>query len=178
MHQITIGIGGGYSGAGKTHVAACLLDILRGWGAIKYTRTSLYSCITDDPAVLSEQGKDTRRFLDAGAAKVIWVQSPPAELAVVLPMALDMLSSLKGVLIEGNSAINVLHPDIIIFVCGKNSERFKDSAYKILLSSQAVVYDITPPDGAPESAKKFRKEQINDLLGFIRDLVEAHGEGT
>lgn len=174
MHQVRIGIGGAYSGSGKTHIASCLLEILRGWGAIKYTRTSLYSSITDDPAVLSEQGKDTRRFLDAGAEKVIWVQSPPAELAVVLPMALDMLSSLKGVLIEGNSAVNVLQPDIIIFVCGEDSQRFKDSAYKILRNSQAVMYNVTPPDGVPDSAKIFKKDQMHDLLEFVKDLVKVH----
>jgi molybdopterin-guanine dinucleotide biosynthesis protein len=174
MHQVTIGIGGAYSGSGKTHVASCLLEILRGWGAIKYTRTSLYSSITDDPAVLSEKGKDTQRFLDAGAAKVIWVQSPPAELAIVLPMALDMLSSLQGVLIEGNSAVNVLQPDIIIFMCGEDSQQFKDSAYKILRNSQAVMYDVTPPDGVPDSAKIFKKDQMNDLQDFVKDLLKEH----
>ena len=178
MRQVRIGIGGAYSGVGKTHVASCMLEILRGWGAIKYTRTSLYSSITDDPAVLSEQGKDTRRFLDAGAEKVIWVQSPPAELAAVLPMALDMLSSLNGVLIEGNSAVNVLQPDIMIFVCGEDSQRFKDSAYKILHNSQAVMYDVTLPDGMPDSAKIFKKDQMNDLLEFVKDLVKAHEDST
>jgi molybdopterin-guanine dinucleotide biosynthesis protein len=175
MHQVRIGIGGAYSGSGKTSVASCLLQVLKGWGAIKYTRTSLYSSITDDPAVLSEHGKDTRRFLDSGAEKVIWVQSPPAELAVVLPMALDMLSSLKGVLIEGNSAVNVLDPDILIFVCGE-SQRFKDSAYTILHNSDAVIYDVTPPDRVPDSARIFQKDQMNDLKDFVKDRVKIHEE--
>ena len=176
MHQVRIGIGGAYSGAGKTHVASCLLEMLKGWGAIKYTRTSLYSSVNDDPAVLSEQGKDTRKFLDAGAEKVVWVQSPPAELAGVIPMALDLVSSLKGVLIEGNSAVNVLQPDIVIFVCGEDSQRFKDSAYRILRNSHAIIYDVNPPDGMPNSAKIFKKDQMNDLLDFVKDLVKAHEE--
>jgi len=178
MHQVRIGIGGAYSGSGKTRIASCLLEILRGWGAIKYTRTSLYSSITDDPSVLSEQGKDTRRFLDAGAERVIWVQSPPADLAAILPMALDKLSSLKGILIEGNSAITVLQPDIIIFVCGEDSQRFKDSAYTILRNSHVVIYHVTLPDGVPNSAKIFKTDQMNELLDFVEDFVATYEKST
>ncbi|MDH5767928.1 MAG: hypothetical protein OEZ31_03100, partial [Nitrospirota bacterium] len=70
MRPFIIGIGGAHSGAGKTAYASLILKRLKGWGAIKYTKTSLYSSITDDVKILSEKGKDTKRLLDSGAERV------------------------------------------------------------------------------------------------------------
>src|SRR4030043_256168 len=67
MRPVIIGIGGAQSGAGKTTIASLILKRLKGWGAIKYTKNSLYCSITDDLKILSEKGKDTKRLLDAGA---------------------------------------------------------------------------------------------------------------
>ena len=71
MKHIIIGIGGGHSGAGKTTMACEILKKVEGWGAIKFTKTSFYSSITDDQEVLSAKGKDTGRLLEAGAERVL-----------------------------------------------------------------------------------------------------------
>lgn len=140
IKPIIIGIGGAHSSAGKTTYATSLLEKLKGWGAIKYTKTALYCSITDDLNILAKKDKDTGRLLDSGAERVLWVQSPPDEIADILPMAVERLSDLKGIIVEGNSAIEFLKPDIIIFIFGDDSSRIKESAKRILKIADAVVY--------------------------------------
>lgn len=174
MRPIIIGIGGAHSGAGKTTIASLILKRLKGWGAIKYTKNSLYCSITDDLKILSEKGKDTKRLLDAGAEKVLWVQSPFSELGEVLPMAVEMLSHLKGILIEGNSAIEILKPDVVIFVSGAKAERFKKGAEKILKMADVVIFDKELPHGILQSAKRFRRDDAEGYIEFITGLVKEY----
>lgn len=173
MRPIIIGIGGAHSGAGKTTYASLLLKRLKGWGAIKYTKTSLYSSVTDDIGVLSEEGKDTRRLLDSGAEKVLWVQSPHETLSDALQMAIESLSYLKGIIIEGNSVIEILKPDVIIFVSGAEG-RFKRSAEKILGMADVVIFDKEPPLGAPGGAKRFRRDDVEGYVNFIIGIVNKY----
>jgi len=171
MRPIIIGIGGAHSGAGKTTVASLSLKRLKGWGAIKYTKTSLYCSITDDIEILSEKGKDTKRLLDSGAEKVLWVQSSFSELGEVLPMAVEMLSHLKGVLIEGNSAIEILKPDIVIFISGAEG-KIKKGAEKILKMADVIIFDKKPPQGIPKNAKRFRRDDVEEFVDFVMGLVK------
>lgn len=173
MRPIIIGIGGAHSGAGKTTIASLILKRLKGWGAIKYTKTSLYCSITDDIEILSEKGKDTKRLLDSGAEKVLWIQSSFSELEEVLPMAVEMLSHLKGVLIEGNSAIEVLKPDIVIFISGAE-EKIKKGAEKILKMADVVIFDKEPPQGIPKDAKRFRRDDVEECINCITRLIRKY----
>jgi molybdopterin-guanine dinucleotide biosynthesis protein len=167
-----IGIGGGYSGSGKTTVACEILKKLKGWGAIKYTKTFLYSSIIDNKDVLSEEGKDTKKLLDAGAEEVLWARAPFSELSEILPLAVEMLSHLKGIVVEGNSAIEILNPDIVIFVSGKY-KKFKPGAEKILRMADIVIFDTEPPPGIPQDAERFRRDKVEDIFeclsGFIKN---------
>lgn len=152
MRPLIIGIGGAHSGAGKTTYASLLLKKLRGWGAIKYTKTALYSSIIDDREILCQEDKDTAVLLNSGAEAVLWVQSPPGELGEVLPQAVGKLAGFEGIIVEGNSAIEFLKPDIIIFIFGSNPERIKESAEKILKISDIVVRE--PKDTGSWNLKK------------------------
>ncbi|NCO67098.1 MAG: hypothetical protein COY75_02935 [Nitrospirae bacterium CG_4_10_14_0_8_um_filter_41_23] len=171
MRPVIIGIGGAHSGAGKTTYASLILNRLKGWGAIKYTKTSLYCSLVEDIKVLSEKGKDTKRLLDAGAEKVLWVQSSFSELEEVLPMAVEMLSHLKGVLVEGNSAIEILEPDIVIFVSGIEG-KIKKGAEKILKMADVVIFEKKPPQGIPKNAKRFRRDDVEGVIDFIMGLIK------
>ena len=166
MRPIIIGIGGGHSGVGKTTIACKVLQRFPGWGAIKYTKTSLYASITDDIDVLSEKDKDTKRFLDSGAEKVLWVRSPFHELPEILPTAVEMLSHLKGIVVEGNGAIDVLGPDIVVFVFGPEGE-IKSGAGKILRMADIIVFDRELPPETPQAGKKFRRDEAEKFLDFI-----------
>lgn len=171
MRPVLLGIGGGHSGVGKTTVACKILQKLSGLGAIKYSKTSFYGSITEDIKILSEKGKDTRRFLDSGAEKVLWVRAPFYELPEILPIAVEMLSPLKGIVIEGNSAIEVLTPDITVFVSGPEG-KMKAGAEKILRLADVVVFDSKLPQQTPETCKNFRRDEIESFLDFISDTVK------
>jgi molybdopterin-guanine dinucleotide biosynthesis protein len=171
MKPIIIGIGGGHSGAGKTIIACEILKNAEGWAAIKFTKTSFYSSITDDQKVLSAQGKDTGRLLEAGAEKVLWVQSSGDELAETASMAVQMLSNLPGIVVEGNSMIEVLTPDIVVFVAG-SGERFKPGAERVLGMADIVITDEKSPQGVPEGAEIFHSADVERCMLSVLERIQ------
>lgn len=175
MRPITIGIGGAHSGSGKTTYASLILQRLPGWGAIKYTRTELYCSLTDDTEILMKEGKDTRRMLDSGADRVLWVQSPPSELGEVLPLAVDRLSDMKGIVVEGNSAIEFLSPDIIIFILGSDPGQSKKGTEGLLRRADIVVAGEEISGDLPEGAMIFLKsaDDHERFLGYTVRMVET-----
>lgn len=195
----TIGIAGAHSGSGKTTLAVALLryltkplsdsgitrpmplSALKRWGAIKYTRSVLYSSIVDDRSILLEKDKDTRRLLDAGAEEVLWVQSPRADLEGVLPIALERLYHLDGIVIEGNSAIEFISPDIVLFIFGVSSDRIKPSAHLTLGKADFVLIPEgteglsgvgEEPAGEASSPVTHRRPMIVRIGPFPRGLDE------
>lgn len=168
---ILIGIGGAHSGSGKTTYASLLFQRLRGWGGIKYTKTDIYCSLVDEREVLLTEGKDTRRMLDAGAERVLWVKSPPSELGELLPLAMEKLSDLKGIIVEGNSAIEFLVPDIIIFIFGNSSEKIKESAKGILEKADVVLSEKATPGVVPGRARCFGKSPV-DNEEFLISIVQ------
>ncbi|MEW6067925.1 MAG: hypothetical protein AB1610_06510 [Nitrospirota bacterium] len=171
MKPVIIGIGGSYSEVGKTTFACSLLKRLKGWGAIKYTKTPLYCSITEDIDILSKEGKDTKRFLESGAEKVIWVQSPFKNLKETLQLAVENLSYLKGIIIEGNSPVEVLEPDIVIFISGDEGEKIKKNSMRTLKKADIIIYDKELPPCIPEGIKIFnnknKREDCLDAVNFI-----------
>jgi molybdopterin-guanine dinucleotide biosynthesis protein len=171
MHPLIIGIAGAYSGAGKTTVACEILKRFKGLGAIKYTKTSLYSSITGDPEILYEEGKDTRKMMDAGAEQVLWVQAPSDELEKVITQAVEMLSHLEGIIIEGNSAVNAVKSDIVLFVSG-SPELTKNDAITFLDSADIVLSDTEFLQSIPASNHKYGKDDIEGYMKRLERIIE------
>jgi len=171
MFPLIIGIAGAYSGAGKTTVACEILKRFKGWGAIKYTKTSLYSSITGDLEILLEEGKDTRKMKDAGAEQVLWVQAPSDELEKVIPQAVEMLSHLAGIIIEGNSAVNAVKSDIVLFVSG-SPDLFKNDAGHFLDTADIVLSDTDFSQGIPEANRQYGKDDIEGYLRRLERIIE------
>lgn len=170
---IILGIGGSHSKVGKTTLVTALLNKLKGWGAIKYTKTALYSSIIEDRETLSLKGKDTRHFLDAGATTVLWVQSPASGLSEIMSLAMERLSNLEGIIIEGNSAIEFLKPDIIIFISEKDSSRLKESGKRVQGLADIIYYrdvrEILIKGG------KNIKGGIEEVISIVCDMVNKKG---
>jgi molybdopterin-guanine dinucleotide biosynthesis protein len=152
--MMIIGIAGAHSGIGKTTLCELLLRELTkttnnegrfynlDWGAIKYTRSSIYCSLSTDLQLLWCENKDTARMLKAGAKEVVWVQSPPERLQEVLPMAIDRLSHLGGILVEGNSAVEFLRPDIVVFLDSKKVDDRKPSAERLIAMADIIIQPI------------------------------------
>ena len=169
MRPFIIGIGGAHSKVGKTTIACKILRRLQDWGAIKYTKTSFYSSITDNPDILRQEHKDTSRLLNAGAQNVLWVQSPSEGLQEVLQVAIDMLSYVKGIVLEGNSAIEVLMPELVIFVAG--DREIKRGAEKILRMADAVIFDKDLPEDTPTTAARLHINNEQEYINFIMERL-------
>lgn len=141
------------------------------WGAIKYTKTAFYSSIIDDITILRQKDKDTKKLLDAGAEEVLWVQSPADNIEEVMPLALERLSGLDGIIVEGNSAIEFLKPDIVIFLLGFRAKTIKPSAQLVFKHADIIVCDDLPTaTGLIENRKP--QPQIFSLSSLnIKELI-------
>lgn len=154
---LIIGVGGYESGSGKTTVLTNILRALtnkedfikcssstlrtmKRWGAIKYTKTEIYSSIIEDFEILNESGKDTQRLFESGAEKVLWVMATSSDLPEIMSIAIEKLYNLDGIMIEGNSAILTANPDITIFVSLEESDsEIKPTGRKVLEKAQIVL---------------------------------------
>ena len=81
-------------------------------------------------------------------------------------MAVQMLSNLPGIVVEGNSMIEVLIPDIVVFVAG-GRERFKPGAERVLRMADIVVTDEELPEGLPEQAERFHTADVERCVEHI-----------
>ncbi len=158
---LLISVTGAHSGSGKTTFAVKLLEKLAGkWGAIKYTKTSFYSSITDSPEIIDQKNKDTYRLSGAGAEMVLWVQSPLEGLKEIIEKALTKFSGivgLEGIIIEGNSPSLLLTPDIVAFVYGEDKSKVKESSRSILDKASIKVY----------------RDNFNDSLEVVMDEIKS-----
>lgn len=147
------------------------------WGAVKYTKTELFTSLIDDRDVLSEKDKDTGRFIKAGAEGVVWVKAPSESLAEVLPLALERLSGLEGLVIEGNSAIEFLKPDIVIFIFGNDKRNWKTGIENLAGMADIIIYE--DESCLPEFVKAKRLflgdvhgiKEVQEFFEFISGLI-------
>lgn len=150
-----IAVAGASSGVGKTTVAEILLRHFKNYAAIKTTTTHKSPCpridacgicrklakpynIIRDPQIIRQEDKDTARYMKAGAKKVLWVQSAPEALREAMKEALELLKDEIGVIIEGNSPLKYIKPDLTIFV-RRDDEDMKPSAKAALPKADISV---------------------------------------
>ena len=154
-------IGGHSRSVGKTSVAAGLIAALRqyDWTAVKITQYghgvcsangAPCDCATDDHAwAISEEkdrggDSDTSRFLLAGAARALWVRTEQGRLAEAMPALRQRLERAGHVMVESNSVLKFLKPDLYLTVLDPATEDFKNSAREFLDRATAVIlHDVT-----------------------------------
>ncbi len=167
-----ISVTGARSGIGKTTVCTILLKEFREFGAVKFTKTLGTTSLTDDPGILGEKGKDTSRLLAAGARRVVWIRSSYNDLAHVLDKAMEKMQCLRGIVVEGNSPVDFLNPDLIIFTIGSDG-KIKPSAVNVSRKADIVIVNAPGKPGKPSflSGKVHPKSKV-----FWIDFVENTGE--
>jgi len=169
MHIITVS--GSRSGVGKTTLAVLLLSRLEGFAAIKVSHADLFTSVTDDPAVISSEGKDTALMLAAGAKLVVWVQSQREDLPESLSNALNMVGDARGVVVEGNGPARVLDPDVSFFVTGEDLGEMKEGAEDILKGADVVVVNVesgSVPIAVEEKIRVKNKAGAITTMGRLR----------
>lgn len=149
-------IGGHSRNVGKTSVVASLISALPEfqWTAVKITQYGhgicsangeACDCATADHSwAISEEhnrsgNSDTSRFLSAGAAPVFWVRTEQGRLAEALPTLRKKLEHARNVIIESNSILKFVRPDLYLTVLDPSTADFKTSAREFLDRADAVI---------------------------------------
>jgi hypothetical protein len=158
----TIVIGGHTRSVGKTSVVAGLIAALRehNWTAVKITQFGHGICSQDgepcDCALLDQHNwaiteerdrsgeSDTSRFLVAGAVRSLWVRTRQGELAKAMPLLRVHLGMAENIIIESNSVMKFLRPDLYLTVLDLASADFKQSAREFLDRADAVILHEPP----------------------------------
>jgi molybdopterin-guanine dinucleotide biosynthesis protein len=166
-----VAISGFSSSVGKTTLMCELLHCLPGWEAIKLTRGHYRSCgrdpagccvsnlLRNEPVIRSgrkgnyQVGKDTGHFWDAGASNVHWVIVNDGQVEKGIYEALARVKS-EGVLIEGNSFLEYVTPDLTIMCARSDGGKVKPSARHALEKSDVLYLSSLTGDGV-DARKQF-----------------------
>jgi hypothetical protein len=149
-------IGGHSRSVGKTGVVVGLISALPeyDWTAVKITQYghgvcsangAPCDCATDDHswAISEEKDRngesDTSRFLIAGAARALWVRTEQGRLAEAMPALRQRLERARHVILESNSVLKFMRPDLYLTVLDPGTEDFKNSAREFLDRADAVI---------------------------------------
>jgi hypothetical protein len=149
-------IGGHSRSVGKTSVVAGLISAFTDyeWTAAKITQYGhgicsangeACDCATGDHswAITEERDRtgesDTSRFLVAGASRVFWVRTEQGRLAEAMPTLRDRLKNARNVIIESNSVLKFLRPDLYLTILDPATADFKKSAQEFLDRADAVI---------------------------------------
>jgi hypothetical protein len=158
-------VGGHSRSVGKTSVVAGLISALPQfqWTAVKITQYGhgicsangeACDCATGDHswAITEERDRrgesDTSRFLVAGAERVFWARTEQGRLAEAMPALRQRLQDAVNVIIESNSVLKFLRPDLYLTVLDPDNGDFKSSAREFLDRADAVILH----DNAGETA--------------------------
>jgi len=149
-------IGGHTRSVGKTSVLAGLIAALPGyhWTAMKITQYGhgvcsangeACDCATADHSFAVSEEKDrsgdsdTSRFLVAGADHSWWVRTQQGHLAEAMPRIRKILAAAQNAIIESNSILRFIKPDLYLTVLDPQTEDFKTSAQTYLDRADAVL---------------------------------------
>lgn len=153
-------VGGHTRNIGKTSVMEGLIAGTRGmgWTAFKITQFGHGVCSANGEAcdcetaehtiAVSEEresasGTDSSRYLAAGAERSFWVRTRQGQLAEAMPRIRKELERAGNAVIESNSVMRFLRPDLYVSVLDPGVEDFKESARYFLDRADAVLV----PDG-------------------------------
>lgn len=149
-------VGGHSRSVGKTSVVAGLIAALPEfhWTAMKITQYGHgicsangkeCHCATDDHSwavseELSRGGKsDSSRFLVAGAARSLWVRTRQGMLAEAMPRVRQEIEAAENAILESNSILRFVRPNLYLSVLDAATEDFKVSAQIYLDRADAVI---------------------------------------
>ena len=164
-------IGGHSRSVGKTSVVVGLIAALPGfhWTALKITQYGhnvcsangeACDCATADHswAVSEEKDRsgesDTSRFLVAGADHSWWVRTEQGHLAEAMPRIRKILASTQNVIIESNSILRFIKPDLYLTVLDPQTADFKASAQTFLDRADAILLHSVENSNSKDPAWK------------------------
>ncbi|MBV6430429.1 MAG: hypothetical protein IANPNBLG_00541 [Bryobacteraceae bacterium] len=160
-------VGGHSRNVGKTSVVCEIISGIpeAGWQAIKITQHGHSFCSIDGlpcdcapgdashPFVLDEEsragGTDSGRYLAAGARRSFWLRTAKGELGHAIPTLKSLIAGAAHSVLESNSVMRFLTPDLYIVVLDYGVEDMKESTRLYFDRADAFVVNAagrsTPP---------------------------------
>jgi hypothetical protein len=195
-------IGGHSRSVGKTSVVAGLIAALPElhWTAVKITQYghgicsadgAPCDCATDDHSwALTEESdrsgeSDSSRFLVAGAVRAFWLRTRQGMLAEAMPRLRQELGRAENAILESNSVMRFLRPDLYITVLDAATADFKTSAQEFLDRADAVVLhdgddhiawanvSLKPVAGKPTFRIRPPQYVTPELIEFVRKKLHS-----
>ena len=200
-------VGGHTRSVGKTSVVAGLIAALPEfhWTAMKITQYGhgicsangkVCDCASEDHswAVTEERDRsgesDSSRFLVSGAARSLWVRTRQGNLAEAMPRVRKELAGSENAILESNSVMRFLRPDLYISVLDAATADFKLSAQQFLDRAHAVVLhngndemawknvSLKPVAGKPIFRITPPQYVTPELVEFVRGKMEKPALST
>ncbi|RRA49233.1 hypothetical protein [Acidipila sp. EB88] len=196
-------IGGHSRNIGKTSVVAGLIAALPEchWTAFKITQYGHGFCTADGApcdcqtdehtiAVTAERpdgdaSTDSGRYLRAGAQRSLWVRTRIGMLATAMPRIRKELAVSGNAILESNSILQFMKPDVYLSVLDAATADFKESARLFLDRADALITVERPlePHWKGVSAKLIKGKPLfkvqaptylsPELIAFVRERVAA-----
>jgi hypothetical protein len=162
-----LAVGGHTRNIGKT---ALIVDLIRAfpeaaWTAVKITQYGhgvcsingeSCGCAPDEHAFALDEEHDrnnrtdTSRFLVAGAVRSFWLRSKQWRLAEARPLLHEILRQPGNAILESNTLLQFLRPELYLVVLDPRQADFKESARLFLDRADAFV--LRASSELPESA--------------------------
>lgn len=194
-------VGGHSRNIGKTSVVAGLIAALPEfhWTAMKITQYGhgicsangkVCHCASADHtwAVTEERDRsgesDSSRFLVSGAVRSLWVRTQQGMLAQAMPRVRTELNSAENAILESNSVMRFVRPDLYITVLDASTADFKLTAQQFLDRANAVVLhdqsdsiawnnvSLKPVAGKPVFRIQPPAYVTPELVEFVRGKLE------
>ncbi len=200
-------VGGHSRNIGKTSVVAGLIRKMRDrkWIAVKITQHGHGVCSqdgsacecsggidADHPFALTEEYQagesDSGRFLAAGAERSFWLRTPAGELAKASATLQKLLKQGEHVIVESNSVVELVQPDVFLMLLDFSCEDFKASSLRLMDRADAfLVIDrgINAPvwdhvsrgmwDGKPHFLIQPPRYVTTAVTGFVMERLSTAG---
>jgi hypothetical protein len=185
-------VGGQSRNVGKTSLVANLIKAVpeRRWTAVKITQHE-HDLPSGTNYLIHQEvdatgDRDTARYLRAGARRALLLTARPGCLADAIPELRRELGRADDVILESNSVLEFLEPDVYLAVLDPAIADFKSSARQYLQQASAVV--LNQPERRSFRWDKTLLEQVMrkpifrvrpphyltpDLVEFVRKKLQS-----
>ena len=197
-------VGGHTRNIGKTSVIAGLIAALpeMNWTAFKVTQfghgmcsangepcdceTAEHTVAVSEERAGGDSTTDSGRYLAAGAARSFWVRTRQGDLSGAMPRIRKEIALAENVVIESNSILRFLRPDLYLSVLDPETADFKDSAKYFLDRADAVLVaegEVGHPEWKGISLKLLEGTPVlpmrpplyvtGEVVEFVRQRLQA-----
>jgi hypothetical protein len=197
-------IGGHTRNIGKTSVVTGLIEAMpeMHWTAFKITQfghgmcsangepcdceTAEHTLAVSEERAGGDSTTDSGRYLAAGAVRSFWVRTRQGDLSEAMPRIRKEIAQAENVVIESNSVLRFLRPDLYLSVLDPETADFKDSAKYFLDRADAVLVpegklgrpvwkgvSLKLVEGTPVLAMRPPIYVTDEVIAFVKQRLQA-----